>query len=463
MAPGATALAMGYYRQPESGAPRRCAATSQARVQPAIETTALKIHSDEPRIRSRQFPSNVIRVLRGLHRAGYRACVVGGGVRDLLLHLRPKDFDVVTDARPEQVKKVFRRVLLIGRRFRLAHVMFGREYIEVATFRGSGNEAEDAEGAEVRGSRGRILRDNRFGRLEEDVLRRDFTINALYWDYADGRIIDHTGGLGDIRDRRLRLIGDPRLRYQEDPVRMLRAARFAAKLDCAPDARCAEPIPEMARLLRSEPSARLLEEVRKLFLSGHAGASFAQLRRFGLLYELFPFLEAWMDAQPRAAPFLRDALEATDLRLNEGSHASLMFLLCVFFWGPVSMKAGAASGSGRPPTHGRLVEAFRELVRDSKFGLKPPRKMQADMEEVLARQATLQAPHPRRLRQVLGNPLLRPAYRLLRLRQRLGEVDGERVRYWRERVEKAPSRSWPKRRRAGGDKAVAAPQRPGGK
>ena len=295
---------MRYYRQPKTGAPQgRAAKSLKLGVSPSIETTALKIPSGEPRIHSRQLPSNVITVLRGLHRAGHRACVVGGGVRDLLLNLRPKDFDVVTDARPEEVKKLFRRVLLIGRRFRLAHVMFGREYIEVATFRGSGAEPADAEGVDagdavVKGAHGRILRDNLFGSLEEDVMRRDFTVNALYWDYADGCIIDHSGGLDDIRRRRLRLIGEPRLRYKEDPVRMLRAARFAAKLGCALDKRCAAPIPEMAKLLRLEPPARLLEEVRKLFLSGHAVASFAQLRRFGLLYELFPFLKPWSDAEP---------------------------------------------------------------------------------------------------------------------------------------------------------------------
>lgn len=382
-------------------------------------------------------------------------------MRDLLLDLRPKDFDVVTDARPEQVKKLFRRVLLIGRRFRLAHVMFGREYIEVATFRGSGTDSAEADGAVVTGAQGRILRDNRFGSLEEDVLRRDFTINALYWDYADGRIIDDTGGLKDIRERRLRLIGEPRLRYEEDPVRMLRAARFAAKLECALDKRCAEPIPQMARLLRAEPPSRLLEEVRKLFLSGHAVASFAQLRRFGLLYELFPFLKEWMDAQPRAEAFLLEALEATDSRLNEGSHASLMFLMCVFFWGAVSMQPGIASEGGKPPNHGQIAEAFRAAVRGMGFGVKPTRKMQADVEEVLARQAALQSAHPRRVGQLLGNPLFRPAYRLLCLRRRLGEVEEERLRYWRKRAGAAPSRSWPKRRKAGEGKAARRPRRQG--
>ncbi len=463
MAFGASLFAVSYYRQPKSGALRRRAALSLAGVSTAIETTALKIQSGEPRLHARRFPSHVLKVLRGLHQAGHRACVVGGGVRDLLLEHRPKDFDIVTDARPEEVKKLFRRVILIGRRFRLAHVMFGREYIEVATFRGSGTGAEGSEGAVVRGAQGRILRDNRFGSLEEDVLRRDFTVNALYWDYADGRIIDHTGGLKDIRQRRLRLIGEPRLRYEEDPVRMLRAARFAAKLDCTLDKRCATPIPGMAPLLRSEPPARLLEEVRKLFLGGHARASFAQLQRFGLLFELFPFLQAWMDAQPRAQAYMDAALETTDQRLKEGSHASLTFLMCVFFWGAVSMRLEIGSTGGKPLTHGRIANAFRAVIQDAGYGLKPTRKMQADMEEVLARQATLQSPRPRRPGQILANPLFRSAYRLLCLRQRLGEVDDAAVRYWDARAGAAPSRSWSKRRKGRAGKPGNGPRKTGGR
>lgn len=449
------------------------AATSVVGAWLSIETTALKINSGEPRIRARQFPSHVLKVLRGLHRGGYRACVVGGGVRDLLLDLQPKDFDIVTDARPEQVKKLFRRVLLIGRRFRLAHVMFGRDYIEVATFRGSGGEAAKSEGAVVLGASGRILRDNRFGSLEEDALRRDFTVNALYWDYASERIIDHAGGLGDIRGRRLRLIGEPRLRYEEDPVRMLRAARFAAKLGCRLDARCAKPIPRMARLLRAEPPARLLEEVRKLFLGGHALASFEQLRRFGLLYELFPLLRQWAESNPRAEAFLRGALQQTDQRLREGSHASLMFLLCVLFWGPVSVELGLGrdGGGGKGGVadvgeilrHSQIGGAFRRVAGKSSFGLRPPRKMMADIEEVLARQAMLQSASPRRVEHMVRHPLFRPAFRLLSLRRHLDEVEGKRVDFWRKQARLAPPRQWSRQRPSAGRRKRAAGRRAGGK
>ncbi len=440
-----------------------CAWTPVAGVSPSIETTALKINSAEPRIQARQFPSKVLKVLSGLHQAGYRACIVGGGVRDLLLGFEPKDFDVVTDARPEQVKKLFRRVLLIGRRFRLAHVMFGREFIEVATFRGQGEDAQDSEEAVVRAANGRILRDNRFGSIEEDALRRDFTINALYWDYADRRIIDHVGGLKDIRARRLRLIGEPRLRYEEDPVRMLRAVRFAAKLGCKLDRRCARPISRMAELLRAEPSARILEEVRKLFLSGHAVASFEHLRRYRLLEELFPFLITWERSQPKAEAFICDALKATDSRLREGSHASLMFLMCVFFWGPVSMELGLGRDKQQLPRHGQIIDAFRKVVREVKVGMRPTRKMMADMEEVLARQAALQSPSPKRVGQTLANPMFRSAYRLLALRHGLGEVEEDCVRYWKKRAGSAPSRSWVKRRRSAPATAPGGGRRANGK
>ena len=204
----------------------------------------------------------------------------------------------------------------------------------------------------------------------------------------------------------------------------------------------------MARLLRAEPPARLLEEVRKLFLGGHAVPSFEELRRFGLLDELFPFLGPWMDAEPRAGEFVRDALAATDKRLSEGSHASLMFLLCVFYWGPISRTV--APGGSRIPRYTQITDAFRRMVRDSQYGLRPTKKMMADMEHVLGRQALLQARPRRRVNQTLRHPLFRPAYRLLCLRRRLGEIDEQCVLYWRKRAGSAPSRSWSKRRRKSG-------------
>jgi poly(A) polymerase len=226
-----------------------------------------------------------LRVLYRLHEAGYRACLVGGAVRDLLLGITPKDFDIATDATPEQVRKLFRNCRLIGRRFRLAHVIFGREIVEVATFRGFG----DGEGAESRRViDGRLVRDNVWGRIEEDALRRDFRVNALYYDIADFSVIDYVGGMRDLEDRVLRLIGDPEQRYREDPVRMLRAARLAAKLDFAIDDAASAPFAHLSGLLADQAPARLFDESLKLFMAGRAAASFRTLERFGLLKTLFP-------------------------------------------------------------------------------------------------------------------------------------------------------------------------------
>src|SRR5690606_33324797 len=232
--------------------------------------------------------SNALKVLYRLKNAGYSAFIVGGGVRDLLLGRHPKDFDVVTDALPEEVDRLFRNCRLIGRRFRLAHVRFGRDVVEVATFRATGNGEDDAR---LHDETGRILRDNVYGTIDEDVWRRDFTVNALYYNIADFTLWDYTTGLEDIKSRTLRLIGDPETRYREDPVRMLRAVRLAAKLDFTIAPGTAEPIPRLAPLLADVPPARLFDEVLKLFQSGHAVRSFDLLREHGLFGYLFPRTE----------------------------------------------------------------------------------------------------------------------------------------------------------------------------
>ncbi|MEJ2481005.1 MAG: polynucleotide adenylyltransferase PcnB, partial [Acidihalobacter sp.] len=242
------------------------------------------IPRDRHSISRRNISKAALRVLYGLHDGGYRALLVGGAVRDLLLGRQPKDFDVATDATPEQVRKLFRNCRLIGRRFRLAHVMFGREIIEVATFRGTG-ESGDGDRHIVDG---RIVRDNIWGTIEEDAKRRDFRVNAMYYDIADFSVLDDVGGMQDLHDRVLRLIGDPETRYREDPVRMLRAARLAAKLDFEISPSASAPFAELAPLLGQAAPARLFDESLKLFMAGHALKSFRTLRRHGLLAPLFP-------------------------------------------------------------------------------------------------------------------------------------------------------------------------------
>ena len=235
-----------------------------------------------------------LKVLYRLSKSGHRACLVGGGVRDLLLGVQPKDFDVATDATPEEVRALFKNSRIIGRRFRLVHIRFGRDIIEVATFRA---HSEDSPKTEL-DTHGRILRDNTFGDIEEDAIRRDFTVNALYYDISDYSVLDYAGGLADIEARQLRLIGDAATRYQEDPVRMVRAIRFAAKLDFDIEASAADAIHECGRLLAAIPPARMFDEVVKLFHSGSALRAFALLREFNLLRYLVPALDEWLQDEP---------------------------------------------------------------------------------------------------------------------------------------------------------------------
>ena len=267
-----------------------------------IRSTPEVLNSGQHSLQKTQFSRYAVNIVERLQGAGYQAYLVGGCVRDLLLDIDPKDFDVATSATPEQVRAEFRNARVIGRRFKLVHVHFGREIIEVATFRANhpqGDEDEDSN-LSSRNESGRILRDNVYGSLEDDAQRRDFTINALYLDASCERILDYANGVHDIRNRLIRLIGDPEKRYQEDPVRMLRAVRFAAKLDFDIEKHSAAPIPHLARLLHEIPSARLFDEVLKLFLAGNAEHTFELLLEYNLFAPLFPAAAAALKAAPAA-------------------------------------------------------------------------------------------------------------------------------------------------------------------
>jgi poly(A) polymerase len=285
-----------------------------------------------------QISDNALKVLYKLKKEGFDAYLVGGCVRDLLLGREPKDFDVVTNADPDEIKKVFRNCRLIGRRFRLAHVHFGREVIEVATFRGEGAEQNDKQ---VLNKEGRLLRDNVYGTIEEDVWRRDFTVNALYYNIKDYSVVDYVGGMEDHKAGTLRLIGDPETRFREDPVRMLRAVRFAAKLGFKLHPDCQKAIHSTAALLENIPSARLYDEVLKLFLSGSALQTFELLRQYGLFQVLFPATENSLSFEEEGFPklFLIKALQNSDNRIAEGKTVTAYFLLAAFMWEPVQMLA----------------------------------------------------------------------------------------------------------------------------
>jgi len=263
------------------------------------------------------------KVCETLQSRGYEAYVVGGAVRDLLVGLRPKDFDVATDADPEEVYKLFRRSRLIGRRFKLVHVLFGEETVEVSTFRSRAASETDEHG--------RVLRDNVYGTREDDAIRRDFTVNALYYDPSDETILDYHNGLRDLRRKSVRIIGDARSRYREDPVRMLRAARFAAKLGFTIDERTRKPIRAMAGLLENVPVSRVYEEMHKLLLSGHAATSLHQLRSEGLHHGLLPLLDVIFE-QPMGERFVQLALAQTAERVRTGKPVSPSFLFAALLW-----------------------------------------------------------------------------------------------------------------------------------
>ena len=372
-----------------------------------------------------------LKVLYRLHNSGYQAFLVGGGVRDLLLGLHPKDFDVATDASPEDVRALFRNCRLIGRRFRLAHIHFGREIIEVATFRAA-HDSEQARDDDTRtDDSGRILRDNVYGSIGEDVWRRDFTANSLYYNIADFSIWDYTGGVQDVRDRVMRMIGDPATRYREDPVRMLRAVRFAAKLDFTVDAESEAPIAELGKLLRDVPPARLFDETIKLFLAGHAERTYELLQRYDLFRHLFPACVDGLegpDGDTQRA-MLQAAMANTDLRVSESRPVTVMFLLAVFLWGPVREAAQVRVDDGEKK-RGALLDAFDEVVRAQQAHVTIPKRIMYPIRDMVMMQDRFKNRSSSNASRLVRHPRFRAAYDLLVLRAAGGEVDQEIADWW---------------------------------
>lgn len=366
-----------------------------------------------------------LKVLYRLNKAGFRACLVGGGVRDLLLGREPKDFDVATDASPDEVRDLFRNSRLIGRRFRLAHVRFGPEIIEVATFRGPAGEENQDEGE------GRILRDNTWGTIEEDAVRRDFTVNALFYDINDFSVLDFVGGMADLKAGDLRLIGDPERRYREDPVRMLRAARFAAKLGFRIHPDTEAPIAQLKGLLDDIPPARLFEEVLKLFQSGHAVQSYEHLRRLGLFGTLFPATEDSLAELEHDFPrlMLLRALENTDVRVDEGKPITPAFLFAALLWEPVRLRAQAKEAKGVPQLVA-LQDATDEVLHEQLKRVSIPKRFSQPMREIFMLQARLTMRRGKRPLRMLAHPRFRAAYDFLLLRAAVGEVEQELADWW---------------------------------
>jgi poly(A) polymerase len=379
----------------------------------------------------RNISKSALKVLYRLKDGGYQAYLVGGSVRDLLLGKLPKDFDVSTDATPEEVRALFGNCRLIGRRFRLAHVRFGREIIEVATFRAPSNRDEDDH--ETAGS-GQVLRDNVWGTLEDDVWRRDFTANALYYDASDFTVIDYVGGVADIEARRLRLIGDPEQRYREDPVRMLRAARFAAKLNFDIDPETAEPLQRLANLLDGIPAARLFDEFGKLFQAGHALTTFQLLRKHGLFEHLFPLTDQWLDADPsqQAArlSFVEAALQNTDERVAQDQPVTPMFVFAVFLWGPVSERAAVFMERDTMSRAQSMIAAGAEVTAIQCSRIAIPKRFSFPMREIMQMQPRFENRKGKRAKSLLAHRRFRAAYDLMLLRVGLGEVSEQDAAWW---------------------------------
>jgi poly(A) polymerase len=369
-----------------------------------------------------------LKVLYKLKQEGYAAHLVGGGVRDLLLGHEPKDFDVATNATPEQVRAVFRNCRLIGRRFRLAHVHFGREIVEVATFRGTGGDDEDAD---RHIENGMIVRDNAYGSIEEDALRRDFTINALYYDIEDFSLIDYANGLADLRAGQLRLIGDPEQRYREDPVRMLRAVRFACKLGFAVEPHTEKPLFELSHLLGDIAAARLFDELIKLFHAGCGLESFEKLRHYGLFGHLFPDTEACLAREDHAFPitFVSRGLANTDRRLQEGKPVTPFFLFAILLWEPVRRRYEQLVAGGKPENDAIFLAA-EEICARQHLRVAIPKRFTLPMREIWYLQPRLNQREGKRPHRLMTHPRFRAAYDFLMLRAEAGEADRELADWW---------------------------------
>jgi poly(A) polymerase len=379
-----------------------------------IQLRLQTIPRDQHNVSRRDISPNALRVLYRLREGGFDAFLVGGAVRDLLIGGHPKDFDVATNATPEEVKGLFRNCRLIGRRFRLAHVVYGREIIEVATFRAN---TDDGSGDRELHEGGRLLRDNVYGTIEDDAVRRDFTANALYYAIEDFSVRDYVGGFEDVRNRLMRLIGDPETRYREDPVRMLRAVRLAAKLDFEIEPATAAPIPVLAPLLRESAPARLFEECLKMFLSGNAVKSFLGLERHGLLPALLPETAAALKSNRSGAlrNMLLEGLKNTDARVANDEPVSPAFLFALLLWPAYCRALMALQAQGMHTAEAQRRAADRVTVHQLET-IALPRRFSLPMQEIWLLQSRFSLRQRKRVFRTLAHPRFRAAFDFLGLR-----------------------------------------------
>ncbi len=392
-----------------------------------INHTLNRIQASEHRIDESNICGQARHVVETLLKAGYEAYLVGGCVRDLVLGIEPKDFDVATNAHPEQICEHFSNSRLIGRRFRIVHVYFHRNNIEVSTFRAQASQANNQSSSA--GSNGRILRDNTFGSIEEDAIRRDFTINALYYDIESAEVLDYCNGYQDLQARNICMIGDAQTRYQEDPVRMLRALRFCAKLDLTIEDKTKSPIKSMGHLLSEIPSARLFDEVIKLFHSGYAVRCFQELEKFHLLHVLFPQTHEALNHDESFSLLIHNALENTDTRIRSGKSVNPAFIFAILLWRPYLQLLEQSNQQGIPYSEGAW-SCGRTTVLDQSTVTSIPKRFSVTICEIWKLQNRFLKKRGRKSLQLMSHPRFRAAYDFMCLRVHSAEVEKEDCTWW---------------------------------
>jgi poly(A) polymerase len=406
--------------------------TSAENASASVSSEPLVITRGEHGISRKQFSPNAIKVLYRLKDGGFDAYLVGGCIRDILLGQQPKDFDVVTNATPDQVKKLFRNCRLIGRRFRLAHIVFGREIIEVATMRGHHEAPESKNQISQSSTEGQLLRDNVFGSIEEDAERRDFSINALYYSINDFSIHDYANGLAAIKAKQIELIGDPETRYREDPVRMLRAVRFATKLDMSIAPNSEKPISELANLLDNIPPARLFEEVLKLFLNGKAEANFLMLRQYGLFRALFPALDKILEANPNGLEqaFVQQMFQNTDKRINADKKVTPAFIFAALLWFPLLAITKKLQAEEQLSEYDAFAQAMNKVLSESAQHIAVPKRFTLGARDIWHIQHRLDKRAGQRAYRLTQQPRFKAAYDFLLLRVDAGETEHKELAQW---------------------------------
>lgn len=430
-----------FCKQLFEDAPKTTAPT-QAQIEPTTpeqSSGALSLElvpRDAHTISRKQISENALKVLYRLNKSGFKAYLVGGGVRDLLLGIEPKDFDVVTNATPEEIKKLFRNCRVVGRRFRLAHIVFGRDVIEVATFRG--HHGESNEKVSKANAEGRLLRDNVYGEIDEDAERRDFTVNALYYDISDYSIRSYGGGMTDLKAGTLRLIGDPETRYREDPVRMLRAVRFATKLNMGIETVTAAPIKQLAPLLKDIPAARMYEEVLKLFFAGKALANFELMQEYKLFAPLFPQVAALLKDDPKGTTMkmVQAIMKSTDQRVNEDKPVTPSFFYAALLWYPLRQRAEDIAVESGLTLYDAFFAAMGDVMEQQCQTISIPRRFSTPAKDIWQLQLRFDRSQGTRAFKLMEHPKFRAAYDLLLLR---GEVEAGNVAksaaWWQQFVE----------------------------